>query len=120
MTTIRYQDTQSPGNELWDRFGSEAAAQKGSDNQIGVQLRAVDDLIGMITRAETREKLYVATRALDRILIHHYFVVPHWYNPTHRVAYSTQLGFPKPPPYYTAEGWVLSNWWREVQPPKKE
>ncbi len=120
MTTIRYQDTQSPGNELWDRFGSEAAGQKGSDNQIGVQLRAVDDLIGMITRAETREKLYVATRALDRILIHHYFVVPHWYNPTHRVAYSSQLGFPTPPLYYTAEGWVLSNWWREAQPLKKE
>jgi microcin C transport system substrate-binding protein len=120
MTTIRYQDTQSPGNELWDRFGSEAAGQKGSDNHIGIQLHAVDDLIAMITRAETREKLYVATRALDRILIHHYFVVPHWYNPTHRVAYSSQLGFPKPPLYYTAEGWVLSNWWREAQPPKKD
>jgi microcin C transport system substrate-binding protein len=120
MTTIRYQDTQSPGNELWDRFGSEAAGQKGSDNQLGVQLHAVDDLIAMITRAETREKLYVATRALDRILIHHYFVVPHWYNPTHRVAYSTQLGFPKPPLYYTAEGWVLGNWWRENTAPKKD
>jgi microcin C transport system substrate-binding protein len=117
MTTIRYQDTQSPGNELWDRFGSAAADEKGSDNQIGIKLKSVDELIGLITRAETRESLFTATRALDRILIHHYYVVPHWYNPTHRIAYNTSLGFPQPPLYYTAEGWILSNWWRE---PSKE
>ena len=114
MTTIRYQDSQSPGNELWDRFGSEAAMQKGTDNQLGVRLRSVDDLISMITRAEERENLYIATRALDRILIHNYFVVPHWYNPTHRIAYNTQLGIPKPPLYYTAEAWIIGNWWRDT------
>ena len=112
MTTIRYQDSQSPGNELWDRFGSEAATQKGTDNQIGVRLKSVDELISLITRAEDRDKLYIATRALDRIMIHNYFVVPHWYNPTHRIAYNTQLGYPNPPDYYTAEGWILGNWWR--------
>jgi microcin C transport system substrate-binding protein len=120
MTTIRYSDSQSPGNELWDRFGSAAADQKGSDNQIGIKLHSVDDLIGMITRAETRESLYTATRALDRIMIHHYYVVPHWYNPTHRIAYNTSLGYPPPPLYYTAEAWVLSNWWREPSGIKKE
>lgn len=114
MTTIRYQDTQSPGNELWDRFGSEAAGQKGTDNQIGVRLKSVDELIALITRAEERENLYIATRALDRILIHNYFVVPHWYNPTHRIAYSTQLGMPPPPSYYTAESWIIGNWWRNA------
>jgi microcin C transport system substrate-binding protein len=114
MTTIRYQDTQSPGNELWDRFGSEAAGQKGTDNQIGVRLKSVDELIALITRAEERENLYIATRALDRILIHNYFVVPHWYNPTHRIAYSTQLGMPPPPSYYTAEAWIIGNWWRNA------
>jgi len=114
MTTIRYQDTQSPGNELWDRFGSEAAGQKGTDNQIGVRLKSVDELIALITRAEERENLYIATRALDRILIHNYFVVPHWYNPTHRIAYNTQLGMPQPPSYYTAEAWIIGNWWRNA------
>ena len=112
MTTIRYQDTQSPGNELWDRFGSVAASQKGTDNQLGVRLKSVDELIALITRADDREKLYIATRALDRILIHNYFVVPHWYNPTHRVAYNTQLAYPKPPLYYTADAWIIGNWWR--------
>jgi microcin C transport system substrate-binding protein len=113
MTTIRYMDSQSPGNELLDRFGSMAADQNGSDNHIGVRLKAVDQLIAEITNASTPEKLYSASRALDRVLIHQYFVIPHWYNPTHRVAYSTQLGFPPPPLYYTAEWWILTNWWRK-------
>lgn len=113
MTTIRYMDTQSPGNELLDRFGSDAANERGSDNQIGIQSKAIDELITEITKAETPDKLYAATRALDRILMHQYFVVPHWYNPTHRVAYSTELGYPPPSLYYTAEWWILSNWWRK-------
>jgi ABC-type oligopeptide transport system substrate-binding subunit len=45
MTTIRFPDTQSPGNELYDRFGSKAAEEKGSDNVIGVRSPAVDALI---------------------------------------------------------------------------
>ena len=69
MTTVRYQDTQSPGNELWDRFGRLAADEKASDNHLGVRLRSVDALISRITKAEKREDLYLATRALDRILI---------------------------------------------------
>jgi microcin C transport system substrate-binding protein len=113
MTTIRYMDSQSPGNELLDRFGSMAADQNGSDNHIGVRSKAVDQLIGEITNAATPDKLYAATRALDRLLIHQYFVVPHWYNPTHRVAYSAEMGFPPPPLYYTAEWWILTNWWRK-------
>ena len=113
MTTIRYMDTQSPGNELLDRFGSLAADEKGSDNQFGIKSKAVDELIAEMTRAETPEKLYSATRALDRVLIHQYFVVPHWYNPTHRIAYSTNIGHPPPPLYYTAEWWILGNWWRQ-------
>jgi microcin C transport system substrate-binding protein len=113
MTTVRYQDTQSPGHELWDRFGRLAADEKATDNHIGVRLKAVDQLIGEITNAETPEKLYSASRVLDRLLIHQYFVIPHWYNPTHRVAYSNQMGFPPPPLYYTAEWWILTNWWRK-------
>jgi microcin C transport system substrate-binding protein len=115
MTTIRFPDTQSPGNELWDRFGSAAALEKGSDNLIGVRSPVVDALIGEIVKAEKREQLVVGTRALDRVLSHSYYVVPHWYNPTHRIAYRKEMGYPKPPLYYTAESWILSTWWRQAQ-----
>ena len=117
MTTVRFPDSQSPGNELWDRFGSAAASEKGSDNLMGVKSPVVDALIGQIVKSETREQLYVATRALDRVLTNNYYVVPHWYNPIHRIAYRKEMQYPKPPLYYSAESWILSNWWRDPAQP---
>ena len=112
MTTIRFPDSQSPGNELYDRFGSQAAVEKGSDNVIGIRSPAVDALIDAIVRAETREQLQTATRALDRVLWNSYYVIPQWYNPTHRVAFRKEMRYPEPPLYYTAESWILLNWWK--------
>ena len=113
MTTIRFPDTQSPGNELYDRYGSAAAKEKGSDNVIGVQSPVVDALIDAIVRAETREQLQAATRSLDRVLWNSYYVVPHWYSPTHRIAYRKEMGYPNPPLYFSAESWILSLWWQQ-------
>jgi microcin C transport system substrate-binding protein len=113
MTTIRFPDSQSPGNELWDRFGSQAAKEKGSDNVIGVQSPVVDALVDAIVKAQTREELRTATRALDRVLWNSYYVIPQWYNPTHRIAYRKEMRYPEPPLYYTAESWILLNWWKE-------
>jgi microcin C transport system substrate-binding protein len=116
MTTIRFPDSQSPGNELYDRFGSKAAEEKGSDNVIGVRSPAVDALIDAIVRAETRAQLQTATRALDRVLWNSYYVIPQWYNPTHRVAFKKEMRYPEPPLYYTAESWILLNWWKAEKP----
>ena len=113
MTTVRFQDSQNPGNELWDRFGSQAAKEKGSDNVIGVQSPVVDALIEEITKAQNREQLRTATRALDRVLWNSYYVVPQWYNPTHRVAFRHEMRYPEPPLYYSAELWIMQNWWKE-------
>jgi len=113
MTTIRFPDSQNPGNELWDRFGSQAAKEKGSDNVIGVQSPVVDALVGEITKAQNRDELRAATRALDRVLWNSYFVIPQWYNPTHRVAYRKEMRYPEPPLYYSAEPWIMQNWWKE-------
>ena len=112
MTTVRFPDSQSPGNELWDRFGSQAAKEKGSDNVIGIQSPVVDALVQAITTAETREQLQAATRSLDRVLWNSYLVIPQWYNSTHRVAYRKEMQYPNPPLYYGAEMWILMNWWK--------
>jgi len=45
------------------------------------------------------------------VLWNSYFVVPHWYNPTHRIAFRKEMGYPNPPLYYSAESWILSTWW---------
>lgn len=119
MVSIRFPDSQSPGNELRDRFSSEAADTPGSDNLFGLKSPQVDQLVDNVLHANTREELVTAGRALDRVLMHGYYIVPNWYSASHRVAYRKDLGYPKDrlPYYYTAEGWILSNWWRtDVQP----
>jgi microcin C transport system substrate-binding protein len=112
MTTVRFPDSQNPGNELWDRFGSQAAKEKGSDNVIGIQSPVVDALVGEITKAQNRVELQAAARALDRVLWNSYYVIPQWFNPTHRVAYRKEMRFPEPPLYYQAETWIIQNWWK--------
>ncbi|WP_114639721.1 extracellular solute-binding protein [Polynucleobacter necessarius] len=113
MTTVRFLDSQNPGSELWDRFGSAAAKEKGSDNVIGIQSPVVDALVDEITKAPNREQLSAAARALDRVLWNSYYVVPQWYNPTHRVAFRKEMRYPEPPLYYQAEPWIMQNWWKE-------
>ncbi len=113
MISLRFPDSQSPGNELKDRFGTAAADEQGSDNVIGLKSPAVDALIDDVLRANNRDELVTASRALDRVLMHGYYVIPHWYSAVHRVAYNKNLMYPdRLPYYYSAEAWVLTAWWR--------
>ncbi|WP_449413112.1 extracellular solute-binding protein [Pandoraea soli] len=112
MISLRYPDSQIPGTELLDRFGSQSADVEGSDNAIGLKDPAVDALVADLVRAHTYDDLVAAARALDRVLMHGYYIVPHWFSSTHRMAYKQYLHFPdKLPKYYTAEGWLVSTWW---------
>ncbi|KVE33814.1 extracellular solute-binding protein [Burkholderia sp. TSV86] len=112
MTSIRYAGVQVPGTEQLTRFASRYADEPGSDNMIGLKSPAVDAILNALVRAQTREQLSDAARALDRVLIHGYYVVPHWYSTTWRVAYKRTLGYPQTLPlYYAAEGWIASMWW---------
>lgn len=117
VVSIRFPDSQSPGNELRDRFTSEAASTPGSDNLFGLESPAIDKLVDHVLHAHTRKELINASRALDRVLMHGYYVVPNWYSASHRLAYRRELVYPQRlPHYYTAEGWVLSSWWRSDAP----
>jgi microcin C transport system substrate-binding protein len=117
MTSIRYLGTQVPGQELVGRFGSKAADEQGSDNMIGLKSPAIDALLAALVRAQTKEQLTDAARALDRTLMHGYYVVPQWYSTTHRIAYKRELAYPKTLPlYYEANDWIVSTWWFTPQP----
>lgn len=113
MTSIRFGDTISPGNEMFDMFGSQAADQNGSSNMWGLKDPEVDKLVSQLVVAETRQDLVAAARALDRVLLHKYLVVPHWFSSTHRVAYRNRFGIPAVQPlYYAADPYVISTWWQ--------
>jgi len=112
VTTIKFPDVQVPGAEQLDRFGSKAADEPGSGNLIGLKSPAVDAILKALMLAQTREQLLDATHALDRVLMHGYYVVPQWYSATHRVAYKNTLAYPaKLPLYYGAIDWIVSTWW---------
>jgi microcin C transport system substrate-binding protein len=95
-------------------FSSKAADEKGSNNVWGLKDPAVDKLVDALLAATTRADLDAAARALDRVLLHKFIVVPHWYSSTHRVAYRNRFGMPaKLPLYYQADPYVISTWWQQ-------
>jgi microcin C transport system substrate-binding protein len=93
--------SESPGNEQRDFWGSAAADEPGSRNVIGIKNPAVDALIDKIIFAKNRDELVAATRALDRVLQWNNYVVMHWHAPNERVAYWNKFGSPNPLPKLT-------------------
>ena len=105
--------SEAPGTELLERFGSKAADSEGSSNVIGLKSPVVDALLDRIMSAKTRPELVARVQALDRVLRHGHYAVPHWYSSVHRVAYRAGL-FEQAavtPRYYQPESWVTSTWW---------
>ncbi len=98
-----------PGDSLRAYFSSQMAATKGSRNLAGIADPAIDSLIEKIIAAKTREELVFAARALDRVLRSGYYWVPHWYKPSHWVAYWDVFGRPPVNPRY-ARG-IPDTWW---------
>lgn len=108
-TTGRFPQSLSPGNEQRDYWSSEAADIPGSRNLAGIEDRVVDALVDKIIYAKDREELVATTRALDRVLLWSYFMVPQYYQPTLRYAYWNKFGIPEKQPEYV--GVDIESWW---------
>jgi microcin C transport system substrate-binding protein len=104
-----FAQSDSPGNEQRDFWGSEAADREGSRNLIGVKSPAIDKLIDHVIFAKDRAELVAAAHALDRALQWNDFVVPQWYSPNVRIAYWDRYGQPKKLPGLTPG--FLQVWW---------
>ncbi len=105
--------SEAPGTELLERYGSRSADVEGSGNVIGLKDPAVDAILEQVVTAQTRPQLVARLRALDRVLRHGHYAVPHWYSSVHRVAWRAGR-FEQPavmPLYYQPESWVTSVWW---------
>lgn len=98
----------SPGNEQENFFGSAAADRPGSRNLAGVKSPVVDALIDRVIHAKDRDDLVESTRALDRVLLWGFYVIPQWYLPYERLAYWNRFGLPKGE---TLRGADFYNWW---------
>lgn len=112
MIVGSYPASMSPGNELRNRFHSDSVNKKGSRNFMGLNDAVVDALINKVILSTSREDLIIASRALDRVLLHGDYLVPNWYIDTHRIAYWDKFNRPKLLPlYYRPESWMIASWW---------
>ena len=115
VTTLRLPGSTAPGGELLEIFGSKAAGTPGSSNVWGIADPAVDALLQKVVTAKTRPELSAAMRSLDRVLANGYYSVPQYYGDAFLIGYRPR-GFVLPPivpPYYQADTWAMSTWWRK-------
>ncbi|RUQ75258.1 ABC transporter substrate-binding protein [Azospirillum doebereinerae] len=96
----RFPQSLSPGNEQRDYWESSRADLPGSKNSIGIKDPAVDALVEKVIAAPDRDSLIAATRALDRVLLWNWYVIPHWHDSVYRVAYWNRFSHPAVAPRY--------------------
>ncbi|MEX2277321.1 MAG: extracellular solute-binding protein [Cucumibacter sp.] len=107
----------SPGNEQRAFFGSEAAAEENSRNFAGIADPGVDALIDRIVFAEDRDALIAATKALDRVLLAHHYVIPSYTIRQARVARWDRFSHPDRLPEFSI-GFPTVWWWDEAKAAK--
>jgi microcin C transport system substrate-binding protein len=111
IITVTWGQSLSPGNEQRGYWGSQAADTAGSRNYIGIKDKAIDALIDRVIFAKSRTELVAATKALDRVLLWHHFVVPQWTYGKIRTARWDRFGRPDPLPKYGFSGFPTIWWW---------
>lgn len=108
MTLRSFRVSLSPGNELRNYWGSEASSIKGSKNYIGIKSKVIDELINKVVIAPNRPDLITAVKALDRVLLNNYYIIPNFYISSYRLAYWNKFNQPKTAPKY---GLGIYSWW---------
>jgi peptide/nickel transport system substrate-binding protein len=99
----------SPGNEQRNRWSAAAAERPGSLNYAGASSPAIDAMIDAMLAATAREGFVAAVRALDRVLLSGFYVVPLFYIADQWLAYEAGLHRPKVNPLL---GSTIDVWWR--------
>jgi microcin C transport system substrate-binding protein len=101
----------SPGNEQRGFWSSQAADIPGSRNLIGIKNPAIDALIERVIYAKDRDGLVAATKALDRVLLWNFYVVPQWTYGKQRTARWDRFGHPDNMPKYGLAAFPSIWWW---------
>ncbi|HZW46032.1 MAG TPA: extracellular solute-binding protein [Microvirga sp.] len=110
ITSTVWPQSLSPGNEQREFWGSRAAQREGSRNLAGIADPAVDALIDRIIFAKDRDELVAATKALDRVLLAHNYVVPQWTSLKQRTARWNRYSHPGNMPRYAGAAFPTV-WW---------
>jgi len=110
MMEYRWEQSLSPGNEQLFYWGSAAADEQGTRNYMGVKSKAVDAMIAAMLAATSRPDFVAATRALDRVLLSGFYVVPLYFPPVQWVARWTRIEHPSRTSLF---GYLPETWWQK-------
>jgi len=113
ITTQRYVLRLTPGVEMANYWGSQAAKTDGSLNLAGVADPVVDALVDKALAANSREELETAVRALDRVLRAGHYWVPQWFKASHHVAHWDKFSWPETKPKY--DRGIVATWWYDQE-----
>ncbi|MBV1863748.1 MAG: extracellular solute-binding protein [Rhodobacteraceae bacterium] len=103
----------TPGIELRNIFSSAVVDNPGANNLSGLDNPAIDTLLDLIEKAESREELNTAVRALDRSLRAMHIWIPQWYKAAHNISYLDVYEHPAQlPPYAMGE---MDFWWYSAE-----
>jgi microcin C transport system substrate-binding protein len=78
---------------------------------IGIKNPAVDAIVERIIPAKSQADLVAATKALDRVLLWNYYVVPQWGSGKERTARWNRFSHPHSLPKYGMSAFPTLWWW---------
>ena len=108
LVSLRKGQSISPGNEQLGYWGCASAMEVGTSNWAGFCSPVVDQLVQKLIMSDSREALVNTTKALDRVLLNEFMVIPQWYLPAYRIACWDKYSKPDISPVYDLG---LSTWW---------
>jgi len=110
-------ESNSPGNEQLDFWGSAAADKQSSRNYAGIKDPAVDAIINKIIFAKDRDEQVAAVKALDRVMMWNQYVIPSYTILADRIAYWNRFGHPDGYGKFDI-GFPTIWWWDEAKAAK--
>jgi peptide/nickel transport system substrate-binding protein len=113
MIQNRWDQSLSPGNEQSFYWGSEAADIAGTRNYMGAKNPAVDAMIAALLEARSRPDFVDAVRALDRVLMSGFYVIPVYNVQEQWIARWNRI---ERPAATALTGYLPETWWQ--RPPK--
>lgn len=102
-----------PGPELRSYFSGKAADVPAQGNFAYIKDPVVDTLLERIITGTDLDRIQATTRAMDRVLLWGWYVIPLYYNDTERLAYWDVFGYPETRAKYSYG--FPTTWWIDPQ-----
>lgn len=112
MIENRWDQSLSPGNEQSFYWGAAAAGQQGTRNYMGARNAAIDGMIATLLAARERPAFVSAVRALDRVLMSGFYVIPLYNVPGQWIARRSTIEWPATT---SLSGYLPETWWRRPE-----